>query len=255
MPTITDWLMVVITFVYVVATIFICIANLNSAKATRAQLAEMKHEHDENVRMSVMPYFEVNCDEFDPQIHKLFSRPFNIPFRIVWSFTPNILIQKVGESNMKMAHSCLNLKNVGMNFATSICVRLEYENWKTEKKELTGLTIRPGEAYSLLIASFIPLSELNDNNFEHFADGEMRKRRRAKIIVEFDDIRNNHYSQTAHISFTLASAGEFPYIVCTTTESTKADAATKSIRCYIQVEGCFTESPVFVEKTSEVQHA
>lgn len=33
MPLITDWLMVVITFVYVIATIFICWANIKSAKA------------------------------------------------------------------------------------------------------------------------------------------------------------------------------------------------------------------------------
>lgn len=35
MPTITDWLMIIITFVYVVATIFICFANIKSGKAAR----------------------------------------------------------------------------------------------------------------------------------------------------------------------------------------------------------------------------
>lgn len=44
MPTITDWLMVIITFVYVVATVFICIANLKSAKAAREQTKEMKKQ-------------------------------------------------------------------------------------------------------------------------------------------------------------------------------------------------------------------
>lgn len=50
MPSVTDWLMVVITFVYVVATIFICIANLRSAKATREQLIETKRQYDEENR-------------------------------------------------------------------------------------------------------------------------------------------------------------------------------------------------------------
>ena len=50
MPTITDWLMVGITFVYVVATVFICVANIKSAKATRAQLAETKRQYDEENR-------------------------------------------------------------------------------------------------------------------------------------------------------------------------------------------------------------
>lgn len=50
MPTITDWLMVGITFVYVVATIFICAANIKSAKATRDQLAETKRQYDDENR-------------------------------------------------------------------------------------------------------------------------------------------------------------------------------------------------------------
>lgn len=49
MQLITDWLMVVITFVYVVATIFICWANIKSAKASKEELAEMKRQYaDEN---------------------------------------------------------------------------------------------------------------------------------------------------------------------------------------------------------------
>ena len=47
---ITDWLMVVITAVYVIATIFICMANIKSAKATREQLAEAKRQYEEDHR-------------------------------------------------------------------------------------------------------------------------------------------------------------------------------------------------------------
>lgn len=49
MQQITDWLMVIITFVYVVATIFICWANIKSAKASKEELTEMKRQYaDEN---------------------------------------------------------------------------------------------------------------------------------------------------------------------------------------------------------------
>ena len=44
MPTITDWLMVIITFAYVIATIFICWANIKSAKAAKEELAEIKKQ-------------------------------------------------------------------------------------------------------------------------------------------------------------------------------------------------------------------
>lgn len=50
MPQITDWLMVVITFVYVVATALICYANFKSAKASKAQLEEMQKQYDEENR-------------------------------------------------------------------------------------------------------------------------------------------------------------------------------------------------------------
>ena len=43
-------LMVIITFVYVGATIAICVANLRSASATRAQLEETKRQYEEEHR-------------------------------------------------------------------------------------------------------------------------------------------------------------------------------------------------------------
>jgi hypothetical protein len=52
------WIMIAITFVYVIATIVICIANLRSAKATREQVAEQKRQFDETNR----PVIDVTID-------------------------------------------------------------------------------------------------------------------------------------------------------------------------------------------------
>lgn len=43
----SEWTMVIITAVYVVATIFICIANFKSANATKKQLEVLKKQYDE----------------------------------------------------------------------------------------------------------------------------------------------------------------------------------------------------------------
>ena len=59
MPSITDWLMVIITGVYVIATILICMANIKSAKATREQVVESKRQFDEENRAFVTVNFEV----------------------------------------------------------------------------------------------------------------------------------------------------------------------------------------------------
>ena len=63
MTTVTDWLMVGITLVYVVATIFIWRANSKSAEATKEQVAESKRQFKETQRLEVMPYLQFeSCD-------------------------------------------------------------------------------------------------------------------------------------------------------------------------------------------------
>ena len=52
-PSITDWLMVIITSVYVIATIFICWANIKSAKSSKEELAEIKREYAEENRARI----------------------------------------------------------------------------------------------------------------------------------------------------------------------------------------------------------
>ena len=42
-----DWVMVIITGIYVVATVFICLANFKSAKASKEQLKEMQRQYAE----------------------------------------------------------------------------------------------------------------------------------------------------------------------------------------------------------------
>lgn len=44
MPLITDWIMVGITAIYVIATIFICVFNYKTAKATNEQTNELKKQ-------------------------------------------------------------------------------------------------------------------------------------------------------------------------------------------------------------------
>ena len=50
-PSITDWLMVIITLVYVVATILICVFNGKSAKAAREQIEEAQKQQSQNMAL------------------------------------------------------------------------------------------------------------------------------------------------------------------------------------------------------------
>ena len=54
-----NWIMVIITGVYVVATIFICIANFKSANASKKQLKESKKQFEESQRLECMPFLQL----------------------------------------------------------------------------------------------------------------------------------------------------------------------------------------------------
>lgn len=54
-----EWAMVIITGIYVIATIFICCANIKSANASKAQLEESKTQFEESRRLQCMPFLQM----------------------------------------------------------------------------------------------------------------------------------------------------------------------------------------------------
>ena len=92
MPTITDWLMVAITAVYVIATIAICWANVNSAKATRDQLEESKRQF-ENANRPYMSceYIFKNKTFCGIRFYNYGNKPaYNVTFKINSDFLDGI---------------------------------------------------------------------------------------------------------------------------------------------------------------------
>lgn len=61
----SNLILILVTIVYVIATIEICLANMNSAEATREQLAESKRQYEETKRLEYMPCFEMHFDTMD----------------------------------------------------------------------------------------------------------------------------------------------------------------------------------------------
>ncbi len=54
-----DWVMVFITLIYVVATIIICKANINTSKIANAQLQEMRRQYEAENRPKIEVEFEL----------------------------------------------------------------------------------------------------------------------------------------------------------------------------------------------------
>ena len=58
-PTVTDWLMVIITAIYVAATIGILLANYKSVKVSQKQIKTGHDQHQETIRLSYMPFLQL----------------------------------------------------------------------------------------------------------------------------------------------------------------------------------------------------
>lgn len=71
-PSITDWLMVIITVIYVIATIFICIFNGKSASAAKKQIVESQKQTVEAKELSILPYFKISFERNDDASPQLF---------------------------------------------------------------------------------------------------------------------------------------------------------------------------------------
>lgn len=146
-----NWVMVIITGVYVVATIFICIANIKSAKATKEQVEEAKKQFEENNRAYVTADFEVirngllaihitnhgkrvanditvhiceefisNIDEpfFAEQINRINHSRFTLGIGQSWylSFGSIRHLEKLSDEKIKISFSYIDSKNTYNEF-------------------------------------------------------------------------------------------------------------------------------------------
>lgn len=133
MPMITDWLMVGITAVYVIATIFICRANIKSANATREQIAESKRQFEEAQRLQIMPFLQIEIRDINS-----------------FDLTLDLDVDNAGSE--VVYNACTVLRNVGLGAATNIIYSWEIrENSFSNCGEFPINAVQQGDSYSLLI--------------------------------------------------------------------------------------------------------
>ena len=97
----TDWLMVIITFVYVVATVFICIYNSKSAKAAKEQAEIAQKQMD----LMLQQFRETN-------------RP----------------VISIGFDIIRSGILCFVIENIGMAAAKKVIIRLNEDFIKNVEK-------------------------------------------------------------------------------------------------------------------------
>lgn len=118
-----DWAMVIITGIYVVATIFICLANIKSAKASKEQLCEMQRQ-----------YAEVNRPIIEVEFHYIQKTWYVVRF--------------VNHGNKTAQHVKIHLDSAFINSLPEQSIRKELERIKG-KECIIGV----GQYYDLFIGS------------------------------------------------------------------------------------------------------
>lgn len=148
MPTITDWLMVGITFVYVIATIAICLANIKSAKATREQLAESKRQFEEANRAFVTVSFEIVRGGLAVLHIKNHGKQIanDVQVKVCDAFVENVADKKDKESLKRLCEARFNL---GIDQGWYICIGSHLQ-----LKQIGNVTLSINTSYHDNLASY-----------------------------------------------------------------------------------------------------
>lgn len=174
MPTITDWLMVIITFVYVAATILICIFNGRSAKATQEQVAESQRQFDESKRLEFLPFFQIENG----------NGSCNAEYSL------ELLLDDSNRSKSNYGYSA-KIKNIGRGSA----INIEY-SWKNliaeyDRGSFLFSALQNGDAHTIFFDLYLPLDKPDKCE--------------ASICFRFMDLLNHCYTQEIIFCFDYSS--------------------------------------------------
>lgn len=172
-------LMVLITFIYVVATIEICRANIKSAEATKEQLEESKRQFNETKRLEHMPYMQVSFGEWITSDKR-------------GSYLPDMWLEINRTSDNRSASSGMSIEVTNIGLGLAVNIKCKWISAGIEQEQhLSASLLKRGECCNstFIISAAIPEKE------PQYAD--------TSLIICFDDFLGNHYEQTVDISFQI----------------------------------------------------
>ena len=166
---ITDWLMVVITAIYVGATIAIWCANKKAAQMTEKQLEESRRQFEESKRLECMPFLQLErC----------------IPERASFESTFPLFNKEALNESFEI----VKLRNLGNGTAINLIYTWKCKAVsKTETDCMPICAIQKGDSYYWQM-NFETSTDLQD-----FFHGE--------LCFEFNDLLGNTYEQKVDITF------------------------------------------------------
>ena len=185
MPTITDWLMVIITMVYVVATVLICIFNNKSAKAAQEQVTEMRQQ-----LKSALPWFLVCVEEFSPAKDGK-ENPFNDEDII------QVVTTAAEEATTQSYRLAYSVRNIGHGTATKSRYSWDCPDGIEPPEDLLfNRSLMPGESYSKTVLLKFGIPKDAFHNSDDFLAS-------ASIIFKTFNIYATEYTQGVELYFRL----------------------------------------------------
>lgn len=170
-----DWVMVFITFVYVIATIFMCFFSYKSTQITAAQLQEAMRQFEIDLEMKKCPYLEIS------QIKKSNKRKIR-GNGYVW------LNSRATDKILKL-DVIFRIRNIGESVAK--CIAYKWEN--------SYLCDNGGTIY------YLPVGDKRDFKVTvmAFFDDAIKENvlYRADMYIKMKDVFNNEYKQIAELRF------------------------------------------------------
>ena len=180
---ITEWIMVVITAIYVVATIVICVFNYKTAKAANLQIQESKRQFDETRRLQIMPYLQVTITpKKDGEI---------------WNPVPEawFIISDSDKDNTVRSDYYITFENIGLGMLHHTKIL-----WNSKSKHNDGypakdIVMAINSPWRITGAFFAERAE-SDDPFK-------AKRIDCSIDVTHEDLIGNLYSQKVEMLFLI----------------------------------------------------
>ncbi len=185
MPSVTDWLMVAITAIYVIATILIYRSNNKAVQTAQEQIEESKRQFAETQRLQVMPYLQLELT--DGKINE--NGDPVCPYTI-------FEISSADKANMIRATYFLKLLNVGVGMLHHSKVQ-----WNSLSKHDDGypaedIVIPPGISWETNVLFTAAKNESEDPL--------KQKTAKCTINVDFEDLLGNKYNQKANLIFLIS---------------------------------------------------
>lgn len=181
MPSITDWLMVIVTIIYVVATIKICSANIQSARATREQLEESKRQFQETKRLEMMPYFQINVMQGDVNQNSRYG----------------LALSNTNSANLKVSSVSkkIQIENIGLGAAKEVTYTWKNQDKCFSRHDLHFSAIRAGQSQEMSV-DFCMAAVQNSQPYEI----------ETSMTFIFCDLLENQYKQVLTLVFNISSS-------------------------------------------------